>query len=85
MDMTVTGGIGTFSYTSTTGCTVVKTLVRLNASESLGMKSMLEGRNMTCSYAKGNFDPRLVTSLVGGMEYCNGDLKDNLAKLIIFT
>lgn len=85
MNMTVTGGVGTFSYTSTSGCVFIKTLVRLNASEMAGMKTMLEGKNMTCSYTKGNFDPRLVTSLVGGMEYCNGELKDNLAKLIIFT
>jgi hypothetical protein len=85
MNMTVTGGVGTFTYTSTPGCTFIKTLVRLNASETAGMKTMLEGKNMTCSYTKGNFDPRLVTSLIGGMEYCNGELKDNLAKLIVFT
>jgi len=85
MTLAATGGVGTFTYTSTSGCTFTKTLVRLNASETQGMKTMLEGKNMTCMYTKGNFDPRLVTSLVGGMEYCNGDLKDNLAKLIVFT
>lgn len=85
MSMTVTGGVGTFTYESTSGCTFIKTLLRLNASEKQGMKTMLEGKNMTCDYTKGNFDSRLVTSLVGGMEYCNGELKDNLAKLIIFT
>jgi len=85
MNMTLTGPVGTFTYSSKSGCVFIKTLDRLNASEAAGMKAMLEGKNMTCSYSKGNFDPRLVTSLVGGMEYCNGGLKDKLAELIVFT
>jgi len=84
-NMTTTGIAGTFTYSVSSDCTFTKTLVRLNESETLGMKTMLEGKNMTCVYTKGNFDSRWVTSLVGGMEYCNGDLKDALAKLIIFT
>ncbi|HUH78630.1 MAG TPA: hypothetical protein VLY83_01905 [Methanoregula sp.] len=85
MNMTITGAVGTFTYSSTSGCVFIKTLDRLNASETAGMKTMLEGKNMSCSYTKGNFDPRLVSSLVGGMEYCNGELKDKLAELIVFT
>ena len=84
-NLTVTGVAGTFSYVSSTDCTFTKTLVSLNASESQAMKTMMEGKSMTCTYTKGNFDSRLVTTLVGGMEYCSGDLKDNLAKLIVFT
>lgn len=84
-NMTATGIAGTFTYSVSSDCTFTKALVRLNESESQGMKTMLEGKNMTCVYTPGNFDPRWVTSLVGGMEYCNGDLKDALAKLIIFT
>jgi hypothetical protein len=84
-NLTVSEDVGTFRYTSSQGCIFTKTLVRLNASETQAMKTMLEGKSMTCSYTKGNFDPRLVTSLVGGMEYCTGDLKDATAQLIIFT
>ena len=84
-NLTVSEDVGTFRYTSRQGCTFTKTLVRLNASESQAMKTMLEGKSMTCGYAKGAFDPRLVTSLVGGMEYCTGDLKDAIAQLIVFT
>jgi hypothetical protein len=83
--MTATGIAGTFTYSVSPDCTFTKTLVRLNETESQGMKTMLEGKNMTCVYTPGNFDSRWVTSLVGGMEYCNGDLKDALANLIIFT
>jgi hypothetical protein len=78
------GAEGTFEYTSTADCVLTKTLVRLNGSESQGLKTMLEGKSMTCPYAKGKFDSRLVTSLIGGMEYCSGDLKDRLASLLIY-
>jgi len=85
MNLTDNEDVGTFYLTSSQGCVFTKTLVHLNNSEMQGMKTMLEGTNMTCSYTKGNFDSRWVTSLVGGIEYCNGDLKDAIAKLTIFT
>jgi hypothetical protein len=84
-NVTITDGVGTFHYTSSENCVFTKTLVRLNTSEMQEMKTMLEGKNMTCWYTKGNFDPRLVTSLVGGIEHCTGDLKDDISGLIIFS
>jgi len=83
--VTITDAVGTFQYTSSDNCVFTKTLVRLNQSEMQEMKTMLEGKNMTCLYTKGNFDPRLVTSLVGGIEYCSGDLKDDITNLMLFT
>jgi len=83
--VTITDAVGTFRYTTTTNCSFTKTLVQLNASEMQEMKTLLEGKNMTCWYTKGNFDPRLVTSLVGGIEYCSGDLKDDITRLMLFT
>jgi hypothetical protein len=83
--VTITDAVGTFQYTSSDNCVFTKTLVRLNQSEMQEMKTMLEGKNMTCLYTKGNFDPRLVTSLVGGIEYCSGDLKDDITHLMLFT
>jgi ABC-type transport system substrate-binding protein len=85
MNLAVTNGVGTFTYNSTQGCVLVRTLVSLNASESQDVKNMLEGKSMVCGYTKGNFDPRLVTSLTGGMEYCHGNLRDNLAELMVFS
>ena len=46
---------------------------------------MVEGKSMVCGYTKGNFDSRWVTTLIGGIEYCHGDLRDGLAQLIVFT
>ena len=84
-----TDSVGTFNYTSTgyspTDCVFTKTLVTLNSSETAEMKTLLEGKNMTCGYSKGKFDARLVTTLVSGIEYCRGDLKDALGGLIVFS
>ena len=84
-NITVTDDVGTMHYTSSPGCIFTKKLVSLNATETQEMKTLLEGKSLTCMYTKGNFDPRLVTSLVGGMENCTGDLKDDIGNLIIFT
>ena len=81
----ITDEVGTFQYSSSDSCTFTKTLVRLNGSEMQEMKTMLEGKSMTCNYIQGSFDPRLVTSLVGGTEHCSGDLKDDIANMMLFT
>lgn len=85
MNVTITEDIGTFAYTSSQDCTFTKTLVRLNNSEMQEMKTLLEGKNMMCIYTKGKFDQRLVSTLIGGMENCDGDLKDDLGNLTIFS
>jgi hypothetical protein len=81
----ITDDVGTFQYSSSDNCTFTKTLVQLNGTEMQEMKTMLEGKSMTCNYAQGSFDPRLVTSLVGGTEYCSGDLKDDITNMMLFS
>jgi hypothetical protein len=81
----ITDDIGTFQYTSSDNCTFTKTLVQLNGTEMQEMKKMLEGKSMTCNYAQGGFDPRLVTTLIGGIEYCSGDLKDDITNMMLFS
>ncbi len=75
---------GTFSYSSK-GCVLTKTVLSLSDSEMQDMKTLLTGKSMTCVYEKGKFDDRLVNSLIFGSEFCEGELKDILAKLILFT
>ncbi len=79
-----TDTVGTFKY-SASDCIFTKTLLALNSTESDEMKNLLQGKNMTCRYKQGNFDQRLVTSLIFGMEYCEGDLKEALAELTVFS
>jgi hypothetical protein len=85
MSLTVTDDVGTFSYSSSKYCIFTKTLVSLNANETQEMKNLLEGKNMTCIYERGKFDQRWVTSLIYGIEYCDGELKDRLGDLTVFT
>ncbi len=85
MNLTVTTTVGTFSYQSTSDCALLKTVVKMNAGETAEVKKMLEGKSMVCGYTRGNFDSRWVTTLIGGIEYCHGDLRDGLAQLIAFT
>jgi len=83
--LTLTDDVGTFSFSSTTACIFTKTLVGLNANETQEMKKALERKSMACKYEKGKFDSRLVTSLIFGSEYCEGNLKDAIGELLAFT
>ena len=85
VNLTITDNVGTFSYSSSDSCIFTKTLVSLNANESQEMKNLLEGKNMTCIYERGKFDQRWVTSLIYGIENCQGELKDRLGDLTVFT
>ncbi len=84
INLTVTDEVGTFSYSSSESCIFTKTLVSLNANESQEMKNLLQGKNMTCMYERGKFDQRWVTSLIYGIEYCQGELKNRLGDLTVF-
>ena len=85
LSVTLTEDIGVLKYSSSKGCVFTKTLVSLDSSEIQEMKSALEGKSLTCKYESGKFDPRLVTSLIYGSEYCEGPLKDAFGELLAFT
>ena len=85
MSITLTEKAGVFTYASSTDCVLTKTLVRLDTSEAPEMKTLLEGKTMTCKYEKGQFDERWVTSLIYGIENCDGELRDNIAELLEFA
>ncbi|MEK6963753.1 MAG: hypothetical protein AABX70_04955 [Nanoarchaeota archaeon] len=85
LDLTLTEDAGVFKYSSSTDCVFTKTLVSLSTSETQEMKSLLEGKSLTCKYEKGKLDPRWATSLIFGTEYCKGELRDSLVELIVFA
>ena len=84
IDLTLTEEAGTFRYVAK-DCVFTKTLVSLDQTETQDMKDLLQGKSLTCRYEKGKFDPRWVNSLLFGTEYCEGELKDRLAELLLFT
>lgn len=85
VSLTFTEDIGIFNYSSSKDCVFTKTLVSLNDNEAPEMKKLLSGKNLICIYKNGNFDQRLITSLIFGTENCKGELKDILGRLILFA
>jgi len=83
-EVTLTQPGGTFTYSSTQ-CTLRKTLVALDPSDSQEMKNSFEGKSLVCTYKQGAFDPRWVNTLFYGLESCTGDLKEKLAWLLMLT
>lgn len=62
--------------------TFTKTLLRLDDKELPRIKEFLEGKSLTCKLLD-DFDERLVTSLVYGIDdNCSGELKENLGQLL---
>jgi len=74
---------GTVNY-SAENCTFTKTIVSLNENESQDMKNVLEGKSLTCTYERGQFDENWTSSLIIDIENCSGELRDNLASLSVF-
>jgi len=85
LSATLTTDAGTFRFSSSKDCVLTKTFVTAAPGESQEIKTLLEGKSMTCTYVKGSFDSRLVTGLVFGSERCEGQLKDALAQLLLFA
>lgn len=85
ISVTLTDDVGVFKYESSKNCVFTKTLVSVNDNETPEMKTLLQGKSLTCRYKKGNFDDRLVTSIIFGTEYCDGKLKDILGQLVLFA
>jgi nitrous oxide reductase accessory protein NosL len=82
--LTLQQAAGTFSYT-VKDCVLTKTLVSLKPDEAQDMKDALQGKSMTCKYEQGKFDTRWTDSLLGGMELCQGELRDVLGNLLMFV
>lgn len=85
ISITLNEEVGVFKYTASKNCIFTKTLVSVNNDETPEMKKLLTGKSLICKYEQRKFDQRLVTSLFWGTEYCEGELKDILGKLIVFA
>jgi len=71
-----------FEY-KTKNCILTKTLIQINETEPAEIRDLLEGKSMTCNYAKGNFAPELVLTISIGIEACQGELKDGIELLAV--
>lgn len=82
VDMTRNEDFGTINYAAK-DCTFTKTIAGTN--ENPEMKKLLEGKSLSCTYEKGNFDRRLLASMIEGIDNCNGELKGIIGELLIFA
>jgi len=70
-------------YFSTEGCNFNKKITGLPDDEPELVKSMLLQKSLTCKYSPGEFDRRWMTTLLSGLENCNGELKIALYEIAI--
>jgi hypothetical protein len=76
--------IGTVKYSSK-DCVFTKTLAKSGENELPEVKALLEGKSLTCEYKIGEFDKRWVTTLIYGINYCEGGLKETLGKMLLLA
>lgn len=79
-----TEDIGLVMY-ETKDCFFVKTVVKTNDNELPEVKALVEGKSLICNYNYGEFDNRWINSLSDGIENCQGDLKEAIGSLIVFS
>lgn len=70
-----------FTYTEK-NCALTKTLTKMNETEPAEMKTLLEGKSMTCDYVKGMFDINWINTLSKDIEVCSGELKDSISEIL---
>ncbi|MEM3164511.1 MAG: hypothetical protein QXO51_03670 [Halobacteria archaeon] len=82
--VTVSESFGTMRYSSN-DCALTKSVVAPAPGERPELKTLLQGASMTCAYERGKFDRTWVDSLLAGVEFCEGGLKDLIADLVVFA
>lgn len=79
-----TEDIGFIKY-ETSGCFFMKTIVSTNKAELPEIKELIEGKSLICQYDFGLFNEDWMNSLSENIEYCQGDLKEAIGELVLFT
>ncbi len=86
-----TTDIGKISYsvdgykTAGTYCVMTKEIVELSDNDDAFLKTALEKKTMECVYSPYKFNGQWVTSMIEGLEYCSGDLKDAVGQLLLLV
>jgi hypothetical protein len=68
---------------SNSTCIFAKEILELSSKEDASVKKALENTKMECVYTEGNFDGRWLTSMVAGLEGCDGELKEKIGSLLL--
>jgi hypothetical protein len=70
----------TILYKSSNDCVITKSFEEFSESEPEEIKLLFGNKDMACTYEKNNLNEDFV-SLVGGIEFCDGELKDSIYEL----
>ena len=84
VDLELTEDIGVVQYAAQ-DCTFTKTIVSSAPGESEDIRNLIEGKSLICDYEQGAFDERWVNSIYAGTGDCEGELREVIAQLIIFS
>ena len=74
---------GTIFEFTADNCQVVKKVAKISDSEPEIIRLMFENKTFVCTYEPGTFDERLITTLLSGLDRCEGDLKTSLYELAL--
>lgn len=86
IETTDAGRIGySVSSDNNDNCILTKEIVELSENEDPFIKEALKGKMMKCTYSKGEFNDQWTTSMIEGIEYCNGELKDAIGQLLLLV
>ncbi|MDP2750557.1 MAG: DUF4190 domain-containing protein [Nanoarchaeota archaeon] len=80
--------IGTIRYSTATVedyCGLSKKIIALNSDEDPFLAKTLQNKELRCGYYKGEFNSQWTSSLIEGIEYCEGDLKEAIGQLILLS
>lgn len=66
-------------------CILTKEIVELNKNDDPFLKKVLEGKKMQCSYYKGKFNSLWTSSMIEGLDDCNGELKGAIGQLLLLA
>jgi len=64
------------------GCKLIKKILGLDSDEAAEIRAFFTGKEMTCSYDKGAFNPVLAKQISGPLDDCTGNLVDAIKAVV---
>lgn len=63
-------------------CTYTRTMRKVSTDEPEEVRPLMEGKSLTCTYVRGEFNTQWTSTISLGLEPCNGPLKDSIEAII---
>ena len=74
---------GTVMSYQTNDCFIIKTVEKMDSDEPPVIREQFEGKSMTCSYNKGDFDPLYVNTISAHLNTCEGELREAIISVVV--